>query len=159
MFLLFGKRQSYRIEMLGAEWAMQCARLHAEAFAYPWDSAEFEKLLTSGNVLADGAIASSGVPELFAFVLSRCAADEAEILTIATARSCRRRGLGRELLGRHLDALSIRRIARVFLEVGEDNASALGLYHALGFEKIGERPGYYRGEDRRVDALILKRDL
>ena len=46
--------------------------------------------------------------------------------------------------------------ARCHLEVRLDNAGALALYHALGFEICGRRQGYYRDGS---DALVLRRDL
>ena len=61
--------------------AVDCARLHASAFAHAWNEAEFEHLLLGPPNLGDAAC--SGPPHhVMGFVLSRLAADEAEILTI-----------------------------------------------------------------------------
>ncbi|MFH7611512.1 hypothetical protein RA272_28880, partial [Pseudomonas syringae pv. tagetis] len=40
------------------------------------------------------------------------------------------------------------------------NTAALGLYRKLGFEKVGERQGYYRQENGALStALVMKRVL
>ena len=90
-----------------------------------------------------------------ALVLARVAADEAEILTLATVPSLRRQGRGRGLLtAAHANAA--RAGARVmFLEVSEANLPARGLYAAMGYRQVGRRPRYY-GE---TAALTLRLHL
>ncbi|HRD28628.1 MAG TPA: GNAT family N-acetyltransferase, partial [Caulobacter sp.] len=44
----------------------------------------------------------------------------------------------------------------LFLEVSADNAAALALYAAAGFEPAGLRKGYYADG---ADALVLRRTL
>ncbi len=43
----------------------------------------------------------------------------------------------------------------LFLEVDAANAAAIALYRGLGFERVAERKGYYRGRD----ALVMKTAL
>jgi ribosomal-protein-alanine N-acetyltransferase len=43
----------------------------------------------------------------------------------------------------------------VFLEVRPSNAPALALYEAFGFNRIGQRRGYYPAHVGREDALVL----
>ena len=47
--------------------------------------------------------------------------------------------------------------ASVLLEVRVDNAPALHLYEALGFERLGRRRGYYQPEN--VDAWTMRLPL
>jgi ribosomal-protein-alanine N-acetyltransferase len=44
----------------------------------------------------------------------------------------------------------------LFLEVAGDNAAALALYAAAGFEAIGLRKGYYA---TGADAVVMRRTL
>jgi len=90
------------------------------------------------------------------FIISRRAADEAEILSVAVARAWQGRGLARRLLDLHLRRLAGVRLRAVFLEVDEDNQPARRLYARAGFREVGSRPGYYSGGK---SALVLRRDL
>ena len=138
--------------------ACDCARLHAAAFAHGWDEAEFERLLAGSPNLGDAAC--SGSRRLVGFVLSRLAADEAEILTIAIDANQRRRGIGQRLLVAHAGRLTAAGVRKVFLEVDEDNSAALALYGAMGFATVGKRPAYYPKTDgTRGQALVLRCNL
>jgi ribosomal-protein-alanine N-acetyltransferase len=137
--------------------AAALSALHAASFNRGWSEQEFEQLLTDRNVVADRA-ASARTP--VGFILSRRAADEAEILSIAVARSWRGRGLARRLLDLHLRRLAGFGLRAVFLEVDEDNAPARRLYAGAGFREVGRRPGYYtQGAGAATAALVLRRDL
>jgi [ribosomal protein S18]-alanine N-acetyltransferase len=94
--------------------------------------------------------------KLAGFILSRVAAAEAEILSVAIAPGWRGRGLSRQLLNFHLRRLAGIGIRSVFLEVGEQNAPACQLYRRAGFREVGRRQGYYEGG---ATALVLRRDL
>lgn len=135
----------------------RCAAIHKASFASPWPKHEFEQLLTSRSVIADGVSDAEG---LTAFVVSRCAADEAEILSIAVDPAARRRGVASALLAGHLSRLSRAGVAHLFLEVDESNVSALALYRRFGFSQVGARTGYYaRPDGSRATALVLRRDI
>jgi ribosomal-protein-alanine N-acetyltransferase len=133
------------------------AVLHAASFNRGWSEHEFEQLLTDRNVICDrAAYGRSSV----GFILSRRAADEAEILSVAVARAWQGRGLARRLLDLHLRRLAGLGMRAVFLEVDEDNTPARRLYARAGFSEAGRRPGYYpRKAGERASALVLRRDL
>lgn len=147
------------IQPIGVERSAECAAIHAESFAYPWQESDFEQLFVAPGVFADGAIEAKD-EHLAGFILSRIADDEAEILTLAVAPEWRRRGIARSLLGLHLPVLAANRAARLFLEVEAENAAARALYMDFGFEEVGERKSYYRTADgRATEALVMRRDL
>src|SRR3954449_11174257 len=75
--------------------AAALAALHAASFNRGWSEQEFEHLLTDRNVIAERAGRGRRID---GFILSRRAADEAEILSVAVARAARGRGLARALL-------------------------------------------------------------
>lgn len=131
------------------------ALLHARAFVTPapWDAASFAGFLADplAFLLIEG---DAG------FLLGRAVAGEAELLTIAVSPESRRRGLGRKLMARFLYQARLRGAERAFLEVAADNPAAIALYESSGFRKAGVRRGYYHAPDgRRIDALVLARDL
>ena len=141
-----------KVQFAGPERAEALAALHAAAFEAPWSEQAIRELMRSLGVLAFEG--ESG------FVMVRVLADEAEILTLAVAPEARRRGLGRALVGAAVAAAETAGARAVFLEVAEDNAAALALYEAAGFERAGLRRGYYaRPGGRPRDALVLRRAL
>lgn len=135
--------------------AARCALLHALAFARGWSEQEFESFLTDEAVLAHVVVA--GRQERIAgFVLSRVAADEAEILSVAVEPPSRGRGLAKDLLARHKAALAAAGVRRLCLEVEAGNQPARALYRRAGFVEVGRRRAYYALADGgRADALVL----
>ncbi|MFN3481996.1 GNAT family N-acetyltransferase [Rhabdaerophilum calidifontis] len=139
--------------------APRLAEIHAESFAIGWERHEFEAMLAGGHV-ADVLVLHGLLGDVLAgFAISRPAADEAELLTIALDPEIRGRGLARDLLARHLARVRRAGVERLFLEVAADNAPALRLYRGAGFVEIGRRRGYYAGPGGRRDALTFRRDL
>jgi ribosomal-protein-alanine N-acetyltransferase len=159
-------RRTPAVSPAGPQDAPQFAALHAAAFQRGWSAEDFERLLIEPNVVADRAMAGS---RLAGFVLSRLAADQAEILSIAVAVRDRRRGLAGSLLDVHLHRLAGYGTRLLFLEVDERNIPARRLYAGFGFAQVGIRKSYYAqtGEEARAagvagaagTALVLRRDL
>lgn len=155
----FTKPPSPRVAPLDSQSAARLAAIHATAFARPWSSLEFERLLGERNVVADGLFMGRAT-QPSGFILSRIVVDEAEILTIALAPVERGHGYSRLLLDTHLNGLSRLAVAKVHLEVEDGNAPALALYRRLGFRENGRREGYYlKGDGSRVAALTMMVDL
>lgn len=87
------------------------------------------------------------------FILARCVAGEAEILTLAVDPAARRMGIGRALMTQAMRTAGSGGASAMFLEVAEVNAPARALYAACGFSEVGRRARYYAGG---VDALVLR---
>jgi len=143
--------------------AAALARLHAASFHRGWDEEEFLALLADPAVIGDVMGSTAGgarTRDIHGFILSRIAADEAEILSVAVARRRRGRGLAGTLLAFHMRRLAGLGVRHLFLEVDEANRPALALYRRAGFREVGRRPGYYAGADgHAVAALVMRRDL
>ena len=137
--------------------AAAIAALHAASFRRGWSEQEVEGLLIDRNVIAHRAMSGTA---MVGFIMSRLAADEAEILSVAVAGRRRGRGLARKLLDLHLRRLAALGARAVFLEVDEHNAPAIRLYGRAGFREISRRPNYYPGAGGKpAAALVLRRDL
>ncbi len=132
------------------------AVLHAASFNRGWTDGEFERLLAERNVVAHRALRRG---KLTGFVMSRLAADEAEILSIAISPGDRGRGLARRLLDLHIRRLAGAGCRAVFLEVDENNTPALRLYRRAGFREVGRRNSYYQHGAEASAALVLRRDI
>jgi ribosomal-protein-alanine N-acetyltransferase len=145
------------IEAASLRDARRLAQLHAESFHRGWGESEFEGMLAEHNTLVHRLRLGRNV---IGFAVSRVAADEAEILSIAVAASHRGRGLSHDLLLTHLGHLAGRGVRTIFLEVEENNAPARRLYDRAGFGVVGRRERYYQqpgGE--QLNALLMRRDL
>lgn len=137
--------------------AAAVARLHAASFHRGWSEHEFHRLLLDRNVIGHQARVGRA---LAGFILSRIAAGEAEILSVAVDPRRRGRGLARALLDLHLRRLAGLGAKTVFLEVEETNEPARRLYAGAGFREVGRRDRYYpRAGGPAGAALVLRRDL
>lgn len=155
-FLFPSRAEPVVIRPAQSDDAPALAALHARSFAHGWPAATFEAMLIERTIFAH--VADGGGP--LGFIISRRAADEAEILSVAVVPAQRGSGLGRRLVEANLGALVFQRVATVFLEVDAENAPALALYRRLGFVEVGRRPGYYSGTGgKRLDALTMRLDL
>ena len=153
---LFGRTTPVLLEA-GPRDATAIAALHGAAFHRGWSDVEVDALLVDRAVMAHRATLSG---RFAGFIMSRRAADEAEILSVAVAKACRGRGLARELLQLHLRRLAGNGVRAVFLEVDETNTPALRLYRRAGFREVGRRPNYYATPGAKpAAALVLRRDL
>lgn len=133
------------------------ASLHAASFHRGWGEGEFDQMLRDGNTLVHRLRLHGRV---IGFSVSRIAADEAEVLSVAVSPKCRGRGLSRDLFLTHLGHLAGRGVRTVFLEVEENNAPARRLYERTGFATVGRRERYYKEADgAELNALVMRRDL
>jgi tRNA threonylcarbamoyladenosine biosynthesis protein TsaB len=151
------RQAAVSFETATADMAPVLAELHRQCFEEPWDERAFTDLL--GMPGASAMIALRG-GVLAGFVLTRTAADEAEIITIGVLPPSRRRGVARALLDRQSAELQNSGVRRLFIEVAVSNGAARDLYRTAGFEDAGVRRNYYaRADGSREDALLMRKDL
>ncbi len=144
----------------GAGHADVLATIHAECFTEPWPAAEIESLLWTPGTCAFIASENGSAAQPLGFIIIRQAADEAEILTIATRPQARRRAVASALLTRALETLAATGCADLHLEVDQDNAAARAFYASRGFAETGRRKDYYKHPGGiSSDALLLHRKL
>jgi len=84
-----------------------------------------------------------GTTEPDGFLLAWRAADELDVIAVATAIQARRQGLARALVGQLLSYAVDSQMRRVILEVRHSNVAAINLYRSIGFEEGRIREGYY----------------
>src|SRR5262249_56058476 len=87
--------------------AARLAQLHGASFHRGWGEGEFESMLTERNTLVHRLRLGR---KTIGFAVSRMAADEAEILSIAIDTGYRGRGLSRDFLLTHLGPLPGQRV-------------------------------------------------
>jgi len=125
-------------------------------FGEAWTSAQCMGMLSLPGVWL--VIASlDGVDSGFA--LARSTGVEAELLLLATHPSARRRGIAGALLRAVIAEARDRGVEEMHLEVRAGN-DAVQLYRREGFDKVGERRNYYRGNTGQAfDAQTFARKL
>lgn len=146
------------------------AVLHADSFAglatgQVWNETAVAEVLAMPG--AYGLLATPGGDTTVArgagpagFLLGSFLGDSGEVLSLGTARAWRRRGVAQALLSAAVSRAEAAGVARLFLEVAEDNIAALDLYAGAGFGRIARRPAYYRRPDGpAAPALVLAYDL
>lgn len=119
-----------------------------------WSEPDYRSLLTQESTICLLA-KDSAAQRRVGFLLARVMADEVEILNLAVAAACRRRGIARSLIEETLNRACARGARQCWLEVRASNQAARVFYQALGFEEHSRRPGYYRNPIE--DALIYRR--
>jgi [ribosomal protein S18]-alanine N-acetyltransferase len=157
LFAQFFARAEPALSEASARDAAAIASLHTASFRRGWSEQEVEGLLIDRAVIAHRAMLGG---KLVGFIMSRLAADEAEILSVAVAARAQGRGFARQLLNLHLRRLAGLSARAVFLEVDEHNKPAIRLYERAGFREVARRPNYYPAADGKpATALVLRRDL
>lgn len=94
---------------------------------------------------------------IIAYTCQRLLRDELHILKVAVIRQWRRFGVGGWLLGKCLGLSSKEGAQKAYLCVRPSNQAAVCLYHKLGFQTIGESPGYY--SETGENALVMRKNL
>jgi ribosomal-protein-alanine N-acetyltransferase len=90
---------------------------------------------------------------LAGYIVGRMGADELHINNVAVRDIYRRRGIGRALLNRILEAGKGVGVPCAFLELRAGNDAALALYKESGFQVTSRRTRYYT--DPVEDALVM----
>lgn len=123
-----------------------------------WDEKIIQKFLLKTYTFAYVAEApdEAGNWKMAGYAIFSLAADEAELLAISTAPEFLRKGVATEIFAEGEVALADAGARTFYLEVREHNESAIAFYRNLGFEKSGEREGYYSDGE---NAILMSRPL
>ncbi|MES2906284.1 MAG: ribosomal protein S18-alanine N-acetyltransferase [Pseudomonadota bacterium] len=153
----FRKYQLQRsvITRLRLQDAAALAEVHANSFIRPWSRGDFETML---GVATNTAYGMKIGRRLIAFLLLRFAADEAEVLTLATHRAFQKLGCGEKLMGHGFGQSMAQGARYMHLEVESNNRAAVKLYEKLGFRETGRR-GHYYAPSGGGDAILMSREL
>ena len=129
------------------------AQLEQVCFSDPWPISALESELE--NELSLWLVALEGTA-VVGYVGSQSVLGEADMMNVAVAPACRRRGIGEALLRRLEEELSRNAVTSITLEVRVSNAPAVAAYEKLGYRQVGLRPNYYFHP--KEDALILRKE-
>ena len=89
-------------------------------------------------------------------VISRIVEGRAELASMATHPSFQRRGVAEALLAETVRRIKARGIPQIDIEVRKTNFIGLSFWKKMGFEVVGEQPGFYGdGEDAMQMRKII----
>jgi tRNA threonylcarbamoyl adenosine modification protein YeaZ/ribosomal-protein-alanine acetyltransferase len=141
-----------------AHHAKSLAALHAHCFALGWNAKAIAELMAMPGAIT--LLAQSEQGEASGFIIARCAAGEAEILTLAVAPNHRRRHIAEKLVEKAAGRLAKKGARNLYIEVAVSNAPARLLYAKLGFMLTGRRQDYYTKPNGGCeDAVTMTRSL
>jgi len=124
--------------------------------------AAIEQICFGASAWSDGLVADEirserhvvlVTDDLSAYGAVSVAGDVSDLDRIAVLPAARGHGLAGEVLTALVDRARDLGAERMLLEVAGDNAPAIGLYEAHGFDTISTRTGYYAGGG---DALVME---
>lgn len=146
-----------RLEPLRANDVRACARIERELFEGddPWSERAFAAELAGGHYYLGAYTVDEQLVGYAGLAMAgRKPHHEAEIHTIGVTLAYQGRGIGRRLLRALLERADSGGYP-VYLEVRTDNETAIGLYEANGFHKLGIRRHYYHPSG--ADAYTMER--
>jgi len=141
-----------RFEPLTAQYLDAVLRVEQQAYAHPWQHANFLDSLQAGYqaqlLMADDT--------LLGYFVAMKGVDEVHLLNITVAPAYQRQGWAHVML----DAITIWARGQgaewLWLEVRVGNQRAIEVYRAHGYRRVGLRKSYYpAGRDGREDAVVM----
>ena len=128
--------------------------LDARCFPNPGERVDFMAEIARDHAILLGMRIRGS---LVGYLLAWLVADRLEILNVAVDPVQRRKGVGLVLVDGAVREARNHGAQGIDLEVRASNEAAIGLYEALGFQRVGLRASYYRNPVE--DAILLTRPL
>ena len=134
--------------------ANDLAELHAACFVGhdAWSANFILQQLKNPAVVG---LATHDGKKILSFGLFQIVDEVADVLTLATLPKHRRRGHAKAILTTMVGLLPPG--GKLWLEVADNNATAMGLYKNIGFHETTTRPNYYR-DGQTAKLLMLQKD-
>ena len=127
----------------------------------PWSFVNFENSLQ--HSLSTVVCINS---HLVGFVVVSSVLDHAEVEDICVDKRYRNQGIGSALINELIARAKRLGMSQLFLEVAENNQSAIAVYNKIGFIQTGRRKGYYKSpssdgpqKTKEIDALLMQKSL
>lgn len=125
------------------------------AYPFPWTRGIFEDCLRVGYDCYGLYIGQSMV----GYSVQTQVAGESHLLNLCIEPAWQGRRLGSLMLEQSIRLAKTADCTSMFLEVRPSNLAGIALYLKRGFHIVGERPDYYRVENGRENAIVMRIDL
>ena len=97
--------------------------------------------------------------KLIGYCFQTHAAGESHLLNLCIAPQWQRQGFASILLDHAIRLARRQACSSMFLEVRPSNPAGFRLYEKNGFVIVAERPDYYRSEQGRENAIVMRLEL
>ena len=126
--------------------------IEERVYTHPWTRGNFLDALSAGY---QAQLLTAG-EQLLGYFIAMRGVEEAHLLNITVAPAWQRQGWARVML----DVLALwargQGARRLWLEVRASNARARRIYEIHGYQRVGERKGYYpAAAGQREDAVVM----
>jgi len=125
------------------------------AYPYPWTRSIFADCIRVGY---DCWGLQAG-DELIGYCIQTHTAGENHLLNLCIAPDWQKLGFGSLLLGHAIRLARMQNCDCIILEVRPSNPAGIKLYETNGFIIVAERPDYYRAEEGKESAIVMRLDL
>ncbi len=142
---------SFEIVRLSEKDAKLAAGIEKLCFSHPWSEETMTSEMKSPFTDFFGAFFEG---ELAGYIGGRTIAGETEIFNVGVAPKFRRKGLGKALIEKFIEASREKETEVIFLEVRTSNIPAITLYEKAGFVFCGIRKDYYDGP--KENAILMR---
>jgi ribosomal-protein-alanine N-acetyltransferase len=122
-----------------------------ESFEFAWTEEDFLRCLRQRNCI--GMVAERN-EKVVGFMIYELHKAKLHILNFAVHPSCRRVGIGAQMVSKLISKLSSHRRTRITLEVRETNLPAQLFFRQQGFRAVRVLRSYY--EDSGEDAFLMQ---
>ena len=122
-----------------------------ESFEFSWTEEDFLKCLRQRNCI--GMVAEHN-EKVVGFMIYELHKTKLHVLNFAVHPSCRRIGIGRQMVSKLIGKLSSHRRTKITLAVRETNLGAQLFFKSLTFKATRVLRGYY--EDSGEDAFLMQ---
>jgi ribosomal-protein-alanine N-acetyltransferase len=122
-----------------------------ESFEYSWTEEDFLRCLRQRNCI--GMVAEQG-EKVVGFMIYELHKTKLHILNFAVSPSCRRSGVGGQMVSKLISKLSSHRRTRITLAVRERNLAAQLFFRSQAFRAVRVLRGFY--EDSGEDAFLMQ---
>jgi ribosomal-protein-alanine N-acetyltransferase len=120
------------------------------SFDDPWREEDFRRCLRQRHIIGRVVERDERIIGYMIYELHR---NRLHLLNIGVAHDCRRRGVGRAMIG-HLQGKLSERRGRIMLEVCETNLDGQLFFRSLGFRAISVLHDLY--ENTTADAYLMR---
>jgi ribosomal-protein-alanine N-acetyltransferase len=122
-----------------------------ESFEFSWTEEDFLRCLRQRNCI--GMVAEQG-EKVVGFMIYELHKSKLHILNFAVHPTCRRFGVGTQMVAKLISKLSSHRRTRITLEVRETNLAAQLFFRSQGFKAVRVLRAFY--EDSGEDAFLMQ---